>query len=92
MIVTCKAKPDSGSDFISRVFAPSCGIDEDPVCGSAHCCMGDYWAKKLGKSTLKAYQASERGGHLLLDIIGNRVVIKGEAVIVAKGTLLASGF
>src|SRR5262249_55902767 len=49
-------------DFVSRFFAPAAGIDEDPVTGSAHCCLGDFWSKRLGKTEFVAFQASARGG------------------------------
>jgi len=78
-----------GYDFISRFFAPAVGIDEDPVTGSAHCCLGPYWSKKLGKSELSAYQASERGGVLRVGVEEERVRIEGKAITVMKGELLA---
>ena len=83
-IVTCKSgSPDY--DFYSRFFAPSVGIDEDPVTGSAHCYLAPYWNKKLGKNLLKAYQASKRGGSMECELPGNgRVLIRGEAVTVFK--------
>ena len=68
VIVTSRASTP-GIDFVSRFFAPSVGINEDPVTGSAHCCLGPYWQKKLKKNPLTAYQVSERGGvlHVRLD-------------------------
>ena len=72
-------------DFISRFFAPAMGVNEDPVCGSAHCCLTPYWAERLGKSNLTAYQASPRGGLLKLRLTGDRVVLAGQAVTVWKG-------
>jgi PhzF family phenazine biosynthesis protein len=75
-------------DFVSRFFAPSAGIDEDPVTGSAHCCLADFWARRLGKSAMVGYQASARGGVVHVEIRGNRVMLGGEAVIVAQGELL----
>lgn len=72
-------------DFISRFFAPAMGVDEDPVCGSAHCCLAPYWADRLGKPTLMAYQASRRGGILQLELQGDRVIIGGQAITVWKG-------
>ncbi|MFH1941064.1 MAG: PhzF family phenazine biosynthesis protein [bacterium] len=75
-------------DFISRFFAPGVGIDEDPVTGSAHCCLGPYWAKRLGKNTFLAYQASKRGGEVRVRIDGDRVVLGGQAVSVLKGHLV----
>jgi PhzF family phenazine biosynthesis protein len=75
-------------DFISRFFAPEVGIFEDPVTGSAHCCLGPYWMKKLGKEEFYAYQASERGGLLKVKVAGNRVLISGKAITVMEGSLL----
>lgn len=74
-------------DFVSRFFAPQLGIDEDPVTGSAHCLLGPYWAEKLGKKTLLAYQASARGGVLGLSVTTRRVYITGAACLIFKGTL-----
>ncbi len=71
-------------DFVSRFFAPLSGIDEDPVTGSAHCCLGPYWEKSLGKSEFAAYQASERGGEVYVRVEGDRVVLGGKAVTVLK--------
>lgn len=82
VIVTCKSD-DSQFDFYSRFFAPRCGVDEDPVCGSAHCCLTPYWARKLGKDSLTAYQASARGGVLRLRLDHDRVRLAGQAVTVA---------
>jgi PhzF family phenazine biosynthesis protein len=75
-------------DFVSRFFAPGSGIDEDPVTGSAHCALGPYWAKKLGKTTLRAYQASPRGGEVGVRIEGDRAILSGQAVTVLRGDLL----
>lgn len=75
-------------DFISRFFCPILGIKEDPVTGSAHCCLGPYWAKKLCREEFVAYQASERGGIIRVRIDGDRVYLSGQAVIVHKGELL----
>ncbi|WP_242879420.1 PhzF family phenazine biosynthesis protein [Butyrivibrio sp. INlla16] len=59
-------------------------VPEDPVCGSAHCQIADYWSKELGKSAIHAYQASKRGGHLHCEMLGNgRISISGEAALVA---------
>lgn len=76
-------------DFVSRFFAPRSGINEDPVTGSAHCCLGPYWAEKLGKKELLAYQASSRGGVLRLNVGATRVSLEGQAVTMATGRLLA---
>lgn len=79
---------DSQFDFISRFFAPGSGIDEDPVTGSAHCCLTPYWAAKLGKQELVAHQASARGGVLRVRQAGDRVVLCGQAVTVLRGHLI----
>lgn len=74
--ITCKG--DNNFDFYSRFFAPIVGVNEDPVTGSAHCYLAPYWAKKLGKNILKAYQASERGGEMECELIANnRVLLRG---------------
>lgn len=76
-------------DFISRFFAPGSGIDEDPVTGSAHCCLAPYWAGQLGKDSFTAFQASPRGGVLQVLLEGERVKLRGTAVTVLSGRLLA---
>lgn len=86
LIITSKG--DGSYDFISRVFAPSQGIDEDPVTGSAHCKLAHYWQQKLKKDSLFAYQASARGGELHLTIQGDRVLIKGRAITIMEGNWL----
>ena len=79
-----------GYDCVSRFFAPNLGVPEDPVCGSAHCCLGPYWAGKLSKTDLMAYQASPRGGVLKLGVRGDRIKLAGRAVTVMRGELLGS--
>jgi PhzF family phenazine biosynthesis protein len=74
-------------DFVSRFFAPASGIDEDPVTGSAHSCLGPFWQKRLGKSRLKAYQASRRGGVIHVSLNGNRVLLGGNAITVFRGEI-----
>ena len=74
-------------DFVSRFFAPGSGIDEDPVTGSAHCCLTPYWAAKLGKTDLMAYQASPRGGSMRVRLNGDRVCLAGRAVTIFRGRL-----
>jgi len=69
-------------DFVSRFFGPRAGIDEDPVTGSAHCCLGPFWAGRLGKNKLLGYQASDRGGFVRVQIQGSRVLLGGQAVTV----------
>ncbi|MCL4243578.1 MAG: PhzF family phenazine biosynthesis protein [Candidatus Dadabacteria bacterium] len=86
MMVTSAASSE-GFDYIARAFAPGSGIDEDPVTGAAHCCMGAYWTKKLGKPELRAYQASQRGGVVGVRIEGERAILSGAAVTVLKGQL-----
>jgi predicted PhzF superfamily epimerase YddE/YHI9 len=85
LIVTAKGK--SPYDFVSRVFAPRDGINEDPVTGSAHCKLADYWQKKLGKSEFLSYQASARGGILGVRVVGHRVLLTGQAVTIMEGNL-----
>jgi PhzF family phenazine biosynthesis protein len=87
VIVTARAASPSEYDIVSRFFAPAAGIDEDPVTGSAHCCLMPFWARHLGKTELVAYQASVRGGLLLLALRGNRVRLRGQAVTVMEGEL-----
>lgn len=81
IIVTSRASSPR-YDIVSRVFAPSLGIDEDPVTGSAHCCLGPYWMAKLHKPELIAYQASSRGGLLHLRMHDSRVLLSGKAITV----------
>jgi PhzF family phenazine biosynthesis protein len=75
-------------DFVSRFFAPAIGIDEDPVTGSAHCCLGPYWQKRLKRYTLYAYQASPRGGIVHVRVAAERVILAGQAVTVMRASLL----
>ncbi|KAK9083967.1 hypothetical protein Scep_030438 [Stephania cephalantha] len=91
VIVTGIAPSGSGFDFFSRFFCPKLKINEDPVCGSAHCALVPYWSKKLGKKNFTAYMASPRGGILDLDLDeeNNRVRIRGRAITVMEGSLLA---
>jgi PhzF family phenazine biosynthesis protein len=74
-------------DFISRFFAPRVGINEDPVTGSAHCCLGPFWQKKLKRYQLSAYQASARGGEVRLRVAADRVFISGKAITIMRGEL-----
>ena len=86
VIVTSRATME-GADFVSRFFAPGSGIDEDPVTGSAHCCLTPYWSAKLGKEAMTAYQASPRGGFVYVQLAGDRVKLRGNAVTVLRGEL-----
>lgn len=74
-------------DIVSRFFAPSVGINEDPVTGSAHCALADYWSAKLHKQQLSAAQLSLRGGQLWLSLDGERVELRGRARTVLSGEL-----
>ena len=86
--VMATARPDrAGCDFVSRFFAPSVGIPEDPVTGSAHCALGPYWAERLGKATLVGYQVSRRGGEVRVALQGERVRLAGRAITVVRGEL-----
>jgi len=77
--------PGEECDFVSRFFAPAKGIPEDPVTGSAHCTLIPYWAKELGKTSLRARQVSRRGGELLCKLAGDRVEIAGRAALFLRG-------
>jgi PhzF family phenazine biosynthesis protein len=79
--------PGKKVDFVSRFFAPGAGIPEDPVTGSAHCNLIPYWAKKLGKNKLHAYQISARKGELWCELKGDRVLMSGKAVTYLKGEI-----
>jgi PhzF family phenazine biosynthesis protein len=87
-VVITSASRSEEYDFISRYFAPWVGVDEDPVTGSNHCCLGPYWGEKLEKQTLTAFQASERGGVIEIELLGERVSLGGHAVTVLRGEFL----
>ncbi len=87
VIVTARAE-DPRFDFVSRFFAPAVGVDEDPVTGSAHCCLAHHWNNKLTKQDLVGYQASLRGGIVRMHCKRDRVKLIGEAITVLKGHLL----
>lgn len=87
IIVTSRSDADR-HDFICRFFAPAAGINEDPVTGSAYCCLGPYWADKLGRKELTGYQVSARGGVVKVLVGDDRVYIGGQAVTVMQGTIL----
>lgn len=88
-IATAPADPalSPGADFVSRFFAPSAGVAEDPVTGSAHCTLVPYWADRLAKTTLEARQVSRRGGVIRCTIDGDRVRLTGRAVFYLEGTI-----
>jgi PhzF family phenazine biosynthesis protein len=83
VIVT--APGDGSYDFISRYFAPAKGIPEDPVTGSAHCMLAPYWAKRLGKTEFRAFQASRRGGEVICRLVRDRVELEGTCVFYLEG-------
>jgi len=87
IIVTSRAEM-SGFDFVSRFFAPGSGIDEDPVTGSAHCCLGPYWQERLGKAEFVARQISARGGTVRVRVENDRVHLGGQALTILRGELL----
>jgi PhzF family phenazine biosynthesis protein len=80
--------PGEHADFVSRYFAPSYGIAEDPVTGSTHCSLAPYWVQRLGKTKVHALQVSERGGEIWCEVIKDRVILKGNAVLILRGELL----
>jgi predicted PhzF superfamily epimerase YddE/YHI9 len=83
VIVT--ASGDGNFDFVSRYFAPAKGIPEDPVTGSAHCMLTPYWAARLGKTALRAFQCSSRGGEVLCRLKGDRVELEGSCIFYLEG-------
>ena len=86
IIVTARSD-DPRYDFVSRFFAPAAGVDEDPVTGSAHCCLCPFWAERLDKTELTGFQASPRGGIVCVRVAGDRVILGGQAVTVWRGEL-----
>lgn len=92
LVVTARSEKQE-IDFVSRFFGPQSGVPEDPVTGSAHCALGPFWAKKLGKTTLKGFQASRRGGEVCVTPDNDRVYLEGRAYIAIQGQLnLDPGF
>jgi len=87
VIVTSRASA-AGYDYVSRFFAPASGVDEDPVTGSAHCCLAPFWRDRLGRDNLTGYQASARGGFVRTRCEGDRVFLSGQAVTVLRGELV----
>ena len=86
-IIVSSTSDNSDIDFVSRFFGPAVGIDEDPVTGSAHCCLAPFWAQRFGKEAMTAFQASKRGGTVHVRVAGKRVVLGGKAVTVFRGAL-----
>jgi PhzF family phenazine biosynthesis protein len=90
VIVTAAGDVAGGdADFVSRYFAPGAGIAEDPVTGSGHCVLAPFWAARLGRSALVGHQLSTRGGRVACEPVGDRVRLRGTAVTVLRGELLA---
>lgn len=87
-VIVTAPSDDDRFDFVSRFFAPKLGIDEDPVCGSAHCSLGPFWGARLGKTELIGHQVSQRRGVIHVRLNGDRVVLGGHAVTVLRGELL----
>ena len=86
-VIATARSGDPAFDFVSRFFAPAVGVDEDPVCGSAHCCSGPFWAERLGKTSLLARQVSPRGGVIRVRVEGPRIALAGQAVTTFRGKL-----
>jgi PhzF family phenazine biosynthesis protein len=83
----CVTAADDDYDFVSRFFGPAVGVPEDPVTGSAHCMLAPFWAERLGRTELRAHQASPRGGDVRVAVRGDRVILTGTAVTVIEGIL-----
>ncbi len=88
LIVTAAASAETDANFVSRFFGPAAGIDEDPVTGSAHCALAPYWSNKLGLIEMHGRQLSARGGKVGVAIIGDKVLLSGQAVTVMAGEIL----
>jgi PhzF family phenazine biosynthesis protein len=86
-IIATTRSADERYDFVSRFFAPRAGINEDPVTGSAHCCLAKWWGEKLSKTEMVGFQASERGGIVRVARDRGRVKLSGRAVTVMRGEL-----
>jgi PhzF family phenazine biosynthesis protein len=86
IVTAASATPER--EFVSRFFAPAAGVPEDPVTGSAHCALAPYWGDRLGRTELRGYQASQRGGMVRVRLAGDRVQLGGQAVTVLRGELL----
>jgi predicted PhzF superfamily epimerase YddE/YHI9 len=88
VIVTARSA-ESGCDFVSRFFAPGVGVPEDPVTGSAHCCLAPFWSQRLGRDQLVGRQVSGRGGTVGVRLLADRVELSGTAVTILRGQLSA---
>lgn len=87
-VIVTSVSDDTRFDFLSRFFGPAVGIDEDPVTGSAHCCLAPFWSERLDKTEMTAFQASSRGGIVHVRVAGERVFLAGNAVTVLRGELV----
>jgi predicted PhzF superfamily epimerase YddE/YHI9 len=87
-VIVTAAAATPGFDFVSRFFAPAVGVPEDPVTGSAHCCLAPFWGERLGKEQMRGLQVSARGGVVGVRRAGERVLLEGQAVTVLRGELL----
>ncbi|MBX3439653.1 MAG: PhzF family phenazine biosynthesis protein [Planctomycetaceae bacterium] len=87
-IIVTAPSDDKRFDFVSRFFAPALGVDEDPVCGSAHCSLGPFWSGRTGKQSFTGHQISERGGVVHVRLNSDRIILSGEAVTVLRGELV----
>jgi PhzF family phenazine biosynthesis protein len=87
-VIVTSPSDDKRWDFLSRYFAPAVGVPEDPVTGSAHCCLAGFWAERLDRNELVGYQASVRGGEVRVRHEGSRVMLTGQAVTVMRGELV----
>ncbi len=88
-IIVTAASDVPAHDFVSRFFAPAVGVPEDPVTGSAHCTLGPFWAGRMGRASLRGWQASRRGGCVAVDVLGERVALSGHAVTTWRGEWVA---
>lgn len=79
--------PGRDADFVSRFFAPSVGVPEDPVTGSAHCALAPFWAQKLSKNQLEGHQISSRGGRVYCEVVGDRVILSGKTALYLEGMI-----
>ncbi len=86
-IMVTSLSSSKGYDFVSRFFAPRSGVNEDPVTGSAHCCLAPFWKDRLQKDEFVAYQASPRGGVVRIRVKEERILLMGQAITVLRGEL-----
>ncbi len=87
LVTAAAASEESPYHFVSRFFAPTSGVDEDPVTGSAHCALAPYWAEKLDRVALVGYQASARGGMVRVRLRAGRVELRGQAITIFQGVV-----